>query len=159
MDDPHDREHLHRLIGRVRDALAAAQAQSGADPAVQATRVVGLLRMQASLERKLADHDAAASWIEPHEVLGSAPEVASLDGDQSLDEKRRQYQVLEAEISRTRSKLPQMRADLTIAAYHALADPSEIQRKQSEVDSLVQKIGFWIARRDSLARKISRQDG
>jgi len=157
MDDLHYQEHLHLLISRVRDALAAARAQSGAGTSEQASRLTALLRTKASLERKLADYQAALTRIESE---GAAePASAILADDQPLEEKRRQYQILEDEISRTRGKLPQLRADLTMAAFHALAEPSEFQRKQSELDALVQKIALWSARRDSLARQLSRQEG
>ncbi|HEY8285968.1 MAG TPA: hypothetical protein VIJ28_16415 [Chloroflexota bacterium] len=158
MDGQPYQQHLQLLLGRVRDALASARSQDGPDPSVQAGRVAGLLRMQASLERKLADHTAAEEQIELDVVMGPAPGIACPDDGQSLEEKRRQYQVLDGEISQTRGRLPQMRADLTVAAFHALAEPSEIKRKQCEVDALVDKIARWSARRDCLARQLSQQE-
>ncbi len=158
MDGRQYQQHLHHLISRVRGALAAARSQGDSDAMAQAGRVESLLRMQASLERKLADHEAAEEQIGPGVVVGIPPIGAPLDDDLSLEEKRRQCQVLDGEISRISGTLPQLRADLTIAAFHAVTEPSEIERKQRQIDALVQQISLWSAQREYLARQITQQE-
>ncbi|HVA90527.1 MAG TPA: hypothetical protein VNL71_11885 [Chloroflexota bacterium] len=155
MDSPQYQEHLYHLITRVQDALAEARSGHDTDSVVRAARVDGLLRIQESLERKLADHEAETHVVEPT-VVTSVTTPAPFDEGLSLEEKHYKFKALGEEISQISGQLPQLRTDLTIAAFHASADPFELESKRIQIDALVLQIAQWIEQRDYLARQISR---